>query len=110
TGIDRAGASLVSVGLTLAERAGHSVAGGRALVIGAGSMSALSAATLARAGAREIVIANRTFERARRLAETVKGRAVALADVPTEITAADVVISCTGAGNLVITADMLAGG
>ena len=48
TGIDRAGASLVSVGLS---RAG-SLEGRRALVVGAGSMSALAVATLARAGRR----------------------------------------------------------
>jgi glutamyl-tRNA reductase len=44
------------------------LAGRRALVIGAGSMSSLAAATLARAGVAELVIANRTLERAERLA------------------------------------------
>src|SRR5690606_8014203 len=61
------------------------------------------------AGVQDIVIANRTFERAERLAETVGGRAVELERLPQELAAADVVISCTGATDLVITADMLAG-
>ena len=42
--------------------------GQRALVVGAGSMSSLAAATLARAGVTDIVVANRTYERGVRLA------------------------------------------
>ncbi|WP_214409946.1 glutamyl-tRNA reductase [Sphaerisporangium fuscum] len=108
TGIDRAGASLVSVGLTLAERVLGPIADKRALVVGAGSMSALSAATLSRAGVTDIVVANRTFDRAVRLAQSVGGRAVELADVESELAAADLVISCTGAGNVVIGTEMVA--
>ncbi|MEV4293708.1 glutamyl-tRNA reductase [Microbispora rosea] len=107
TGIDRAGASLVGVGLTLAERALGDITGRRALVVGAGSMSSLSAATLSRAGVTDIVIANRTRERAERLAETVGGRAADLADVPAELAEADLVISCVGAGTRTITPETL---
>src|SRR5690242_8803001 len=71
TGIDRAGQSLVTFGLEQLA-AGAPVEmwaqGKRALVVGAGSMSSLAAATLARAGVAEVVIANRTLERAERLA------------------------------------------
>jgi glutamyl-tRNA reductase len=108
TGIDRAGASLVGVGLTLAERVLGPLPGRRALVVGAGSMSALSVATLGRAGVTDIVVANRTFERAARLAQSVGGRAVELADVGHELTGADLVISCTGAGDVVVTTEMVA--
>ncbi|MFI0423317.1 glutamyl-tRNA reductase [Spongiactinospora sp. 9N601] len=109
TGIDHAGASLVGVGLELAERVLGPIQGKRALVVGAGSMSALSAATLARAGVTGIVIANRTYERAVRLAETVGGRPARLDDLPAELAQADIVISCTGGGNLVITPEMITG-
>ncbi|MEU6737436.1 glutamyl-tRNA reductase [Streptomyces physcomitrii] len=116
TGIDRAGQSLVTFGLgQLAE--GRPVtewaAGKRVLVIGAGSMSALSAATLARAGAGEIVIANRTLERAERLARILTepgsdtagavARAVPMERVPAELARADLALSCTGATGLVLT-------
>ncbi|GLW08873.1 glutamyl-tRNA reductase [Microtetraspora sp. NBRC 13810] len=107
TGIDRAGASLVGVGLTLAERVLGPLAGRRAVVVGAGSMSALSAATLSRAGVTGIVVANRTFERAVRLAETIGGRAVELDELPHELAEADLVISCTGGGRLLITPETL---
>ncbi|MFC7386184.1 glutamyl-tRNA reductase [Sphaerisporangium rhizosphaerae] len=108
TGIDRAGASLVGVGLTLAERVLGPLQGRRALVVGAGSMSALSTATLGRAGVTDIVVANRTFERAARLAQSVGGRAVELSEVERELAAADLVISCTGAGSVVIDTEMVA--
>lgn len=106
TGIDHAGSSLVSAGLALAGR----LVGSRALIVGAGSMSALAAATLARAGVTDIVVANRTFERGVRLAESVGGRAVELSAVPHELATADLVITCTGAGHHVITPDMVTRG
>ncbi|WP_157248804.1 glutamyl-tRNA reductase [Nonomuraea typhae] len=105
TGIDQAGASLVTAGLAFF----GPLQGKRALVVGAGSMSALAAATLARAGAGEIVVANRTFERGARLAQAVGGRAVGLRDVPQELATADLVITCTGGGSHVITPDMVTG-
>lgn len=105
TGIDQAGASLVSAGLALA----GDLAGRRALVVGAGSMSSLAAVTLQRAGVTDIVVANRTYERGARLAASVGGRAVEFRAVREELADADVVISCTGAGRHVITPDMLTG-
>ncbi|MCO5994484.1 glutamyl-tRNA reductase [Actinoallomurus rhizosphaericola] len=107
TGIDRAGASLVSVGLG---RAG-SLEGRRALVVGAGSMSSLAAATLAREGIGEIIIANRTYERGQRLAEATDApaRAIRLENLREALAEADIVVSCTGATGLVITPDMVRG-
>ncbi|WP_405769282.1 glutamyl-tRNA reductase [Streptomyces sp. NBC_01538] len=137
TGIDRAGQSLVTFGLQQlagGRSAGGSVeswaAGKKALVIGAGSMSSLAAATLARLGVAEIVVANRTPDRAERLAQiinensensqyegregreggvtSVAARAVPMASVPFELTRADIAVSCTGATGLVLTAGIVA--
>ncbi|MER6442829.1 glutamyl-tRNA reductase [Streptomyces sp. NPDC001185] len=121
TGIDRAGQSLVTFGLEqLSPGAPVDVwaKGKRALVIGAGSMSSLAAATLARAGVAEIVIANRTPDRARRLVQIleeneggawdVTARAVPMDSVPVELTRADIAVSCTGATGLVLTGESVA--
>ncbi|MFD7282784.1 glutamyl-tRNA reductase [Streptomyces sp. NPDC059862] len=119
TGIDRAGQSLVTFGLEqlasggAVEKWAH---GKRALVIGAGSMSSLAAATLARAGVAEVVIANRTHERAERLAQIlneaddtdVPARAVPMESVRAELTRADIAVSCTGATGLVLDAEAVA--
>ncbi|MGW1279576.1 glutamyl-tRNA reductase [Streptomyces tsukubensis] len=117
TGIDRAGQSLVSFGLEqLADGADVPgwVAGQRALVIGAGSMSSLAATTLARLGVSELVIANRTLDRAEKLAASLVAlgqgtvRAVPMSAVPDELTRASAVVSCTGATGLVLTAEAVA--
>ncbi|MER5845009.1 glutamyl-tRNA reductase [Streptomyces prasinus] len=129
TGIDRAGQSLVSFGLeqlALGTPVAAWARGKKALIIGAGSMSSLAAATLARAGVSEIVIANRTADRAERLVTLlteqygqrpaegdgteVLARAVPMGSVPSELTRADVVVSCTGATGLVLTAGAIAAG
>jgi glutamyl-tRNA reductase len=108
TGIDRAGQSLVSVGLDLVAGAlGDAVQGKSAIVVGAGSMSALAAATLRRVGAGRIVIANRTVKRGRRLADQVGGAAVSLAELPAALAQADLLISCTGATGLVVHHDSI---
>ncbi|MDT7843860.1 glutamyl-tRNA reductase [Streptomyces justiciae] len=118
TGIDRAGQSLVTFGLEQLASGGEVAdwaRGKKALVIGAGSMSSLAAATLVRAGVDEVVIANRTAERASRLVEILNDGASSDGDVPAravpmdavsgELTRADVVVSCTGATGLVLTGD-----
>ena len=132
TGIDRAGASMVSVGLTAAAQHLHGpgsaqvaratraaqpgTQGGSAgildglsvLVVGAGSMSSLAAATASRMGADRLVVANRTSARAGRLAATVAASAVDLSRLADEIAAADLVVSCTGASGHVITTETVA--
>ncbi|MEH6375134.1 glutamyl-tRNA reductase [Streptomyces sp. KLMMK] len=121
TGIDRAGQSLVTFGLErLADGVplGDWAGGKRALVIGAGSMSSLAAATLARAGVAHVAVANRTLARAERLAEILTepgarsaagftASAVEMAAVPQELALADVVVSCTGAMGVVLTAEAI---
>ena len=108
TGIDRTGASLVSVGIDAATDALGipSLSGRDVLVVGAGSMSALAATTASRAGAGRVTVANRTRRHAERLASSVGGGTADLADLPRAIARSDLVISCTGAAGFVITADI----
>ena len=111
TAIGRAGLSLLSAAVELVPgRPGtDALAGRRVLIVRAGSMSALAAATAARSGAASIAVANRTKEHAERVAASVGTAATTvsgLADLPAALAAADVVISCTGAAGPVITLDV----
>ncbi len=120
TGIDQAGASLVSVGLAVAAGRLRGAAGAgpapelgpgqdllrgvSVLVVGAGSMSSLAVATAARMGAARIAVANRSKEGAQRLAATVAGTWAPLSRLAAGIAGADLVVSCTGAPGFVISA------
>lgn len=102
TGIDAAGASVVSVALETAEKKVGSLAGRSAVVVGAGSMGALAARQLMRAGVERIHVVNRTLPRAKRLAENIRGygieaEAFPFDHLPPLLTDADIVVSCTGA-------------
>jgi len=115
TGIDAAGASVVTEALAAAAAALAStdrpdLAGRRALVIGAGSMGNLAAAQLRRSGVAEIVLANRTQLSAQRLATLCEGtpaRAVGMDDVTAVLSTADLVICCTGAADAVISVEQV---
>jgi glutamyl-tRNA reductase len=107
TDIDRAGRSLVSVGVTLAEQSLGDLSGKSAVVVGAGSMSSLAATELRARGIGTISIVNRTLVTAERLAAQVDGRALAMPALPSAISHADLVVSCTGAIGTVIGADAL---
>jgi glutamyl-tRNA reductase len=102
TGLDQLGASVVSEALAAA----GDVTGKHAVIVGAGSMGALSASQLRKAGIGEITVANRTDARARRLAanvteQGVPARAIPLSAVTDAVRDADIVICCTGAQDAV---------
>ena len=102
TGIDAAGASVVSVALDMAGTRLSGLAGRTAAVIGAGSMGALSAAHLVRAGIGRVYVVNRSLPRAERLAanlheQGVVATALVLDDLAVALADADIVVSSTGA-------------
>ncbi|MBV9592173.1 MAG: glutamyl-tRNA reductase [Actinobacteria bacterium] len=108
TGIDRAGASIVSVALDHADRVLARSSGPdarRAVIVGAGSMGALAGAQLRRRGVADIVVVNRSPERGQRLAVTLQGRFAAMDHLADEIAEADLVISSTGATGVVVEAE-----
>ncbi|MDT5151643.1 MAG: glutamyl-tRNA reductase [Mycobacterium sp.] len=108
TGIDRAGASVVSVALEMADRRlSGGLAGRSAVVIGAGSMGALAAAHLVRAGIGRVHVVNRSLPRAERLVQNLRDQGVdahafPFDHLPPLLADADVVVSCTGAVRSVV--------
>ena len=108
TGIDSAGASVVSVALDKAGIRLGGLVGRTAAVIGAGAMGGLAVAHLTRAGIDRIIVTNRTRDRAERLADTARGNGVvadvvAFTDLASALAEADVVVTCTGAVGTVVT-------
>jgi glutamyl-tRNA reductase len=102
TGIDAAGASVVSVALGMADNRLDGLAGRSAAVVGAGSMGALSAAHLMRAGISAVHVVNRSLPRAQRLAASLReqgvtAQALGLDDLAVALADVDLVISSTGA-------------
>jgi glutamyl-tRNA reductase len=95
TGIDKAGQSVVTAALDVAESHLGDLTGRKALVIGAGAMGALSVATLTRAGAGPLRITNRSADRADRLAEAYGATAVPYDQLDAALAEADLVITAT---------------
>src|ERR687893_1645535 len=95
TGVGRRLTSLSSAAVTMAcERLGG-LEGRRAVVVGAGAMGQRIATVAASRGA-QVVVANRTVDRARAVADEVGGRAVGLLALPSVLAEADVVLTSTG--------------
>jgi glutamyl-tRNA reductase len=107
TGLDRAGHGLVEAGLARAAEVLGPLPDRRVLVVGAGAMSGLVVATVRRAGVPSLTIANRTAERAARLARGGRADVVDLAHLPDALVAADLVVSSTGAVGYLLTADVV---
>ena len=108
TGIARSHLSVVSVALDLARQMYGSLAGRRALVLGAGRMAELALKHLRDDPQASIVVANRTFERAQALADTYGVTAWPFEQLAQAIGEADVVVSCTAAPEIVVSAELVA--
>jgi len=102
-------------GACTAANARAGLAGTRAVLVGAGAMGRGMGSFLADAGVAELVVANRTTERAVELVSQVASgregliaRGVGLDELPTTLAGADVVFAATGAPEAVVTTDLVA--
>jgi len=105
TEIGRGDISVASVVVEMAEQAFGPLVDRTALLIGAGKISAITARALVKAGLRCVMIANRTYERAEKLAKNLKGMAVHFDVLDEVLMQADIVICSTGAPHIVLHAD-----
>lgn len=72
------------------------------MLLGAGEMAELAAKHLISSGVREVLVSNRTFERACELAEEFHGRPVKFEEFVQEMVWTDIVICSTGAPHYII--------
>ena len=75
-------------------------------MIGAGEMAELSARHLVNAGVSRVLLANRTEERAGRLAAELGGETINFAELPAHLAEADIIICSTAANQYLITEQM----
>jgi glutamyl-tRNA reductase len=108
TGIARGGVSVSQSAVEFARERFGQLSGCTVLVLGAGDTGALVARNLQAHGAGSIIVANRTFERAAQLAQTLNARAVSFGQLQQALHEADIVIGCTGAPQPVLSRAMLA--
>jgi len=106
----RIGQNAVSVSyaaVELAKKVFRTLDGRRCMAIGAGETAKLAVIHLQASGVKEIIIANRTLERAEHLAAEIGGTAIAMEAIAAHLANVDVVISSTGAPGFVLTRTMV---
>ena len=89
--------SIASVAVDLARKIFGSLTGRTVFLVGAGKMSELAARHLVQQGAGAIIVTNRTFERAQRMADQFNGRVIPFDQLYEAAGEADIVITSTGA-------------
>jgi len=106
TGIGANAVSISYMAVELGRKIFDSLAGHTALLIGAGEMAELSARHLLNAGVTRMLLANRTEERAERLATELGAETVNFDGLPDYLAEADIIICSTAADQYVITEAM----
>ena len=109
TGIAREAVSVGRAGVELARQVLGELKGRSALLVGAGAHGKLVARSLLSFGLSELVVANRTFERAVDLARTFGASAAHLDAIGEYLPRVDVVVTSTGAGRVLISRSDVAG-
>lgn len=86
----------------LARKIFGSLDGKTVMLIGAGEMCELAARHFINNGISSVLVTNRTFERASKLAEEFRGRAVSFDDFPQHLQQVDIVLTSTGAPTFIL--------
>ncbi len=107
TDICGAAVSISYAAVELARKIFHDLEGKRVLLVGAGEMAELAARHLLTNGVSSMVVANRTFERALKVAERFRARAVSFDEIGEQLLEADIVVSSTASPECIITRAMV---
>lgn len=108
TGLATGAASAPSAAVAVAAKIFTRLEGRSALILGAGDMAELAATCLVSEGVRVTLVANRTYERARAIAEELRARALPLDEAWEHFAEADIVLCSTAAPHAVVTWDRVA--
>ena len=102
TYIDRQAVSVSSAAVELAKQELGTLEDKTVLIVGAGDTSELAARHLVSNGISGVIVANRTFDKAQRLADEFGGKAIRLDHFGAYLDTADIVISCTASPKYII--------
>jgi len=102
TALGRSRLSVSSVAVELASDILGDLSMRRVLVIGAGENGELTARALRERGVHTVFVANRHYDRAIGLAQRFGGSAVRFDDLPAELAAADIVVTCTASPHQIV--------
>ena len=105
TGIGRTVVSISSVAVNLARHIFDDLSQRTVLLIGAGAMGELAAHHLKQEGVSQLLVANRSFEKAVSLANKLQGTPRRLDELDLLLVQADIIITSTAARNYIITPD-----
>ncbi|MEO6496927.1 MAG: glutamyl-tRNA reductase [Solirubrobacteraceae bacterium] len=108
TAIAQGRASVSTVAVDLAQDVMGDLEHRHVVIIGAGETSELTAQALAAKGVRTVFVANRHAARARSVAERFGGAVVSLDALPTQLEAADIVVSSTSSPHPILGVEELA--
>lgn len=104
------GANAVSVSyaaVELSKKIFGDLQGKQVAIVGAGKMGKLAIQNLQGSGVDKIAVVNRTFERAKEMADEFNGEAYSLDNLIDVLSQSDIVISSTGSSQYVITKSMM---
>jgi glutamyl-tRNA reductase len=101
TAVGSSSVSIASVAVELAEKIFGSLNGKSVYLVGAGKMSELAARHLLARGATSLFVANRTYDRAIRLAHKFDGQAIEFSRLYETCDRADIVITSTGSPHFI---------
>jgi glutamyl-tRNA reductase len=102
TDISKNAASVSSAAVALAKSVFGDLESRQVLVIGAGEAGALVAKTLAKVGACQVMVTNRSYDKAEDVASEIGGIAVPFHQFADALGRADILISCSGAPHYII--------
>lgn len=109
TGIGGHAVSISYAAIELGRKIFGSLEGKKILLIGAGEMAELAVTHLIRNRAGDILVTNRTFERAVELSRRFRGRPIRFEELFASLADVDIVISSTGAPDFVVKREHLKG-
>ena len=104
TAIASSAVSISFAAVELAKKIFGNLEGSRAMMVGAGEMAELAVTHLLQNGVQDVIIANRTFSRAKELADSLGGEPIQIENMPDRLHEVDIVISSTGSPVSVIKA------